>query len=78
MNQWLGFTSKFLEELMVREGRGDRERLKCCKCAKVEEDLYRCRSCSGGDLWCAVCIKDTHVRRPFDFIEVSNSDLSVY
>ncbi|KAK7017907.1 hypothetical protein VNI00_018519 [Paramarasmius palmivorus] len=69
MNSWLGIATKFLAELMTKEGRGDRECLKCCHCGLTAIDLYRCRNCWGNALWCAGCIKDAHRHRPFDVVE---------
>ncbi|KAK7020693.1 hypothetical protein VNI00_017635 [Paramarasmius palmivorus] len=72
MTAWLSLAPKFLAEFMHREGRGDCKRGSCCKCSTETEELYRCRSCCGGDLWCSLCITEDHVRRPFDVIEKWN------
>ncbi|KAK7041549.1 hypothetical protein VNI00_009136 [Paramarasmius palmivorus] len=73
MNSWLNLATKFLKQLMYNEGRGERDRRKCCQCAdSSNQDWYRCRSCWGRDLWCASCIKEAHACRPFDVIEKWN------
>ncbi|KAL0567977.1 hypothetical protein V5O48_014022 [Marasmius crinis-equi] len=75
MVEWKAFTSLFLDEMMVADGRGRHTSTRCFLCQRADregEARYRCHYCYGGQLMCQECLLRVHQSRPLDRVEYWN------